>query len=221
MIDLRNDLMARAAALDFGDPAEAWESVIAAAETAPLARVPGSLRHLEELPALPVETRIVPSAVLVAFIDRPEGLTVLLTKRTDHLAVHAGQISFPGGRLAAADQSPLDTALRESEEEIGLGRDRVRVLSRLDNYLVGTGYRITPILGLVPPPLELAPDPYEVADIFELPLDFALEPENYRRDSRMVNGVERRFNVLAFEGHYIWGATASILVNLRLALTGR
>ncbi len=221
MIDLRNDLMARAAALDFGDPAEAWESVIAAAETAPLARVPGSLRHLEELPALPVETRIVPSAVLVAFIDRPEGLTVLLTKRTDHLAVHAGQISFPGGRLAAADQSPLDTALRESEEEIGLGRDRVRVLSRLDNYLVGTGYRITPILGLVPPPLELAPDPYEVADIFELPLDFALEPENYRRDSRMVNGVVRRFNVLAFEGHYIWGATASILVNLRLALTGR
>lgn len=221
MIDLRSDMLARAAALDFGDPAEAWASVIEAAEAAPLSRVPGSLRHLEEMPALPAETRIVPSAVLVPFIDRPEGLTILLTKRTDHLAVHAGQISFPGGRCTEGDRSPLETALRETEEEVGLRRERVRVLSRLDNYLVGTGYRITPILGLVPLPLEMAPDPYEVADVFELPLDFALEPANYRKDSRLVNGVERRFNVLAFGDYYIWGATASILVNLRHALTGR
>ncbi len=221
MIDLREDLLARAAALDFGRPDEPWDSVTQAAEAAPLARVPGSLRHLEELPALPPATRIVPSAVLVPFVDRPEGLTILLTRRTDHLAAHAGQISFPGGRYDDGDRSPLDTALRETEEEIGLGRARIRVLSRLDNYLVGTGYRITPILGLVAPPLALAPDPHEVAEIFELPLDFALEPANYRKDSRLVNSVERRFNVLAFGEHYVWGATASILVNLRFALTGR
>lgn len=221
MIDLRSDLLARAAALDFGDPAEAWVSVTAAAEAAPLARVPGSLRHLEELPALPAEMRIVPAAVLVPFVDRPDGLTILLTRRTDHLAVHAGQISFPGGRCAEGDRSPLETALRETEEEIGLRRERVQVLARLENYLVGTGYRITPVLGLVPPPLELAPDPYEVAEIFELPLDVALDPANYRKDSRLVNAVERRFNVLDFGDYYIWGATASILVNLRHVLTGR
>lgn len=221
MIDLRDDVLARAAVLDFGDPAEPWASVTAAAEAAPLARVPGSLRHLEEMPALPDATRIVPSAVLVPFIDRPEGLTILLTKRTDHLVVHAGQISFPGGRSDERDHSPLDTALRETEEEIGLARDRVRVLGRLDNYLVGTGYRITPILGLVRLPFELLADPYEVAEIFELPLDFVLEPANYRKDSRLVNGVERRFNVLAYGDYYVWGATATILLNLRRALAGQ
>ncbi|MSO74190.1 MAG: CoA pyrophosphatase [Alphaproteobacteria bacterium] len=173
------------------------------------------------MPALPQATPIVPSAVLVPFIDRSSGLTILLTRRTDHLVVHAGQISFPGGRCADGDRSPLDTALRETEEEIGLDRDRVRVLGRLDNYLVGTGYRITPILGLATPPFELVPDSYEVAEIFELPLDFVLEPDNYRKDSRLVNGVERRFNVLAYGEHYIWGATASILVDLRFALTER
>jgi 8-oxo-dGTP pyrophosphatase MutT (NUDIX family) len=221
MNDARGELLARAAALDFGDPAEDWESVTRLAEAEPLARVPGSLRHLEELPALPAKLRITPAAVLVPLIDRPDGLTILLTRRTDHLAVHAGQISFPGGRSSRRDRSPVETALRETAEEIGLARERVEVLARLDNYLVGTGYRITPVLGLVRPPLALAPDPYEVAEIFEVPLGFAIEPANYRKDSRLVNGVERRFNVLEFGEHYIWGATASILVSLRLALTGR
>jgi len=218
---MRRELLARAAALDFGDPAEAWASVTALAESAPLARVPGSVRHLEELTALPAKMRITPSAVLVPLVDRPDGLTVLLTRRTDHLVVHAGQISFPGGRSDARDRSPVDTALRETEEEIGLARERVEVLARLDNYLVGTGYRITPVLGLIRPPLELAPDPFEVAEIFEVPLDFVLEPANYRKDSRVVNGVERRFNVLEYGEYYIWGATASILVSFRLALNGR
>jgi len=221
MIDLKGDMLARAADLDFGDPEEGWTSVIERAEQAPLARVPGSLRHLEELPALPPGMRIVPSAVLVPFIDRPEGTTILLTRRTDHLAVHAGQVSFPGGRRNEQDRSPLDTALRETEEEIGLGRERVRVLARLDNYLVGTGYRITPVLGLVMLPFTVTPDPHEVAEIFELPLALALEPESYSRESRVIGGIERRFNVLRFGDHYIWGATASILVALRHALTGR
>jgi len=221
MSDMRGELLARAAALDFGDPAEAWESVTRVAESEPLARVPGSLRHLEELPALPAKTRITPSAVLIPLVDRPDGFTILMTRRTDHLAVHAGQISFPGGRSNRRDRSPVETALRETEEEIGLARERVEVLARLGNYLVGTGYRITPVLGLIRPPLELAPDSYEVAEIFEVPLDFALEPANYRKDSRMVNGVERRFNVLEYREHYVWGATASILVSLRIALIGR
>jgi 8-oxo-dGTP pyrophosphatase MutT (NUDIX family) len=221
MSALREMVMARLTALEFGDPDEAWHSVIARAEAAPLARVPGSLRHLEDMPEIPADKAIVPAAVLVPLIDRPEGLTVLLTRRTDHLSVHAGQISFPGGRLDAPDRSPLETALRETEEEIGLQRGHVRVLARLDNYLVGTGYRVIPVLGLVPPALELALDPFEVAEVFELPLEFALEPANYRKESRIVNAVERRFNVLAFEGYYIWGATASILISLRHALTGR
>ena len=221
MNDIRGDLLARVAALDLGDPAESWESVTRLAEAAPLARVPGSVRHLEELPALPAETPITPSAVLVPLVDRPDGLTILLTRRTDHLVVHAGQISFPGGRSEPGDRSPVETALRESEEEIGLERAKVAVLARLDNYLVGTGYRITPVLGLIRPPLDLRPDPFEVADIFEVPLDFALDPANYRKDSRLVNGMERRFNVLEYGGYYIWGATASILVSLRFALVGR
>jgi 8-oxo-dGTP pyrophosphatase MutT (NUDIX family) len=216
----RDALLARIARLDFGDPGEDWPSVIASAERAPLARVPGSLRHLEELPALPASTWIVPSAVLVALIDRPDGLTLLLTRRTDHLAVHAGQTCFPGGRMTATDSSPRATALRETEEELGLREVRVKVLARLDNYLVGTGYRITPVVGLVHPPLELTPDAYEVAEVFELPLEVALDAARYRKDSRVVAGVERRFNVLAYDAHYIWGATASILVGLRHALTG-
>lgn len=217
----RDRLVAQLAALQFGDPDEAWHSVIARAEAAPLARVPGSLRHLEDMPELPADKSIVPAAVLVPLIDRPEGLTILLTRRTDHLSVHAGQISFPGGRLDEPDRSPLETALRETEEEIGLKRRHVHVLARLDNYLVGTGYRVIPVLGLVSPALELSLDPYEVAEVFELPLEFALDPANYRKESRLINAVERRFNVLAFGDYYIWGATASILINLRHALTGR
>jgi len=221
MIDLKEDVLMRAAALDFGDPAEAWPSVTARAEKSPLARVPGSLRHLEDFPELPATTTIVPAAVLVPLVDRPEGLTILLTRRTDHLSAHAGQISFPGGRQDEPDLTPLETALRETEEEIGLARRNVRVIARLDNYLVGTGFRITPLLGLVAPPFELSPDPFEVAEVFEVPLGLALEPENYTRESRHIAGRERRFNVLRYGDYYIWGATASILVNLRHALVGR
>jgi len=221
MIDLKEDVLMRAAALDFGDPAEAWPSVTARAEKSPLARVPGSLRHLEDFPELPATTTIVPAAVLVPLVDRPEGLTILLTRRTDHLSAHASQISFPGGRQDEPDLTPLETALRETEEEIGLARRNVRVIARLDNYLVGTGFRITPLLGLVAPPFELSPDPFEVAEVFEVPLGLALEPENYTRESRHIAGRERRFNVLRYGDYYIWGATASILVNLRHALVGR
>ena len=199
-----------------GAPDQPWDAVIAAAERAPAARVPGSLRHIREAArTLPPSETITPAAVLVAVIEREGTLSVLLTQRAERLARHAGQISFPGGRADPGDGTPLKTALREAEEEIGLPQASVRIVGRLDDYLVGTGYRITPVVGFVaaPPPFEA--DSREVAEVFEVPLTFVLEPSNYRRDKVTIGGVERRFYVLPYGAYHIWGATAAILVNFR------
>ena len=199
-----------------GAPDQPWDAVIAAAEQAPAARVPGSLRHSEESwGRLPPSEPITPAAVLVAVIERAGTSTVLLTRRAERLARHAGQISFPGGRADPGDGTPQKTALREAEEEIGLTQASVQIMGRLDDYLVGTGYRITPVVGFVaaPPPFEA--DSCEVAEVFEVPLPFVLEPANYRRDKLTVGGVERRFYVLPYGAYHIWGATAAILVNFR------
>ena len=161
-----------------------------------------------------------PAAVLVPLVDRPDGITVLLTQRTDHLPDHPGQISFPGGRIEDHDDGPTAAALRETEEEIGLGRSRIDLIGRLDDYAVRTGYLVTPIVGIVAPPFELVPDPVEVADIFEVPLGFVLDPSNHRRESRVFQGQVRHFYVLPFEDRYIWGATAGMLVNLYDVLVG-
>jgi 8-oxo-dGTP pyrophosphatase MutT (NUDIX family) len=156
-----------------------------------------------------------PAAVLVPLVERPEGVTVLLTQRTDHLAHHPGQISFPGGRLEDADDGDAVTAaLRETEEEIGLGRERVTVLGRLDQYITGTGFGITPVVGVVVPPFDLSPDPFEVAEVFEVPLDFLLDPGNHKLHRRVVEGRHRPFWSMTWEERVIWGATAGILVNL-------
>ncbi len=157
---------------------------------------------------------LVPAAVLVPLIDHPEGLSVLLTLRTLHLHDHAGQISFPGGRIDPGDADAAAAALRETEEEVGLKPERVRLVGRLDTYVTRTGYQVTPLVGLIEPPLELAIDPEEVAEAFEVPLDFLLEPANRRRDSRIYQGLERHFWAMPFGRHYIWGATAGMLVNL-------
>ena len=199
-----------------GAPDQPWDAVIAAAERAPAARVPGSLRQIREAArTLPPSETITPAAVLVAVIEREGSFSVLLTRRAERLARHAGQISFPGGRADPGDGTPRKTALREAEEEIGLPQASVRIVGRLDDYLVGTGYRITPVVGFVaaPPPFEA--DSREVAEVFEVPLTFVLEPANYRRDKVMIGGVERRFYVLPYGAYYIWGATAAILVNFR------
>ncbi|MCR6633124.1 MAG: CoA pyrophosphatase [Magnetospirillum sp.] len=156
-----------------------------------------------------------PAAVLVPLVERPEGLTVLLTQRTDHLAHHPGQISFPGGRLEESDGGdPLVAALRETEEEIGLGRERVTILGRLDLYVTGTGFGVTPVVGVVTPPFELSPDPFEVAEVFEVPLHFLLDPENHKLNRVVVEGRHRPFWSMTWEERVIWGATAGILVNL-------
>lgn len=156
--------------------------------------------------------RLRTAAVLVALVRRHEGLTVLLTKRTEHLALHAGQISFPGGSAESADRGLVDTALRETEEEIGLHRRCVEVAGFLDNYQTVTGFLITPVVGFVDPPFDLTLDPFEVATAFELPIDFILDPRNHQRGSREFRGQQRSFYVLPYRNHHIWGATAAMLV---------
>jgi 8-oxo-dGTP pyrophosphatase MutT (NUDIX family) len=160
------------------------------------------------------------AAVLVPIIDRPEGLTVLLTQRTAHLNDHAGQVSFPGGRCESDDPSPVFTALRETEEEIGLDRARIEVLGLLPEYRTGTGFSVTPVVGLVRPPFTLSPDSFEVAEVFETPLSFLLDPANHQRHSMEIGGVLRHYYAMPYEGYFIWGATAGMLVSLHRLLYG-
>ena len=161
---------------------------------------------------------LTPASVLIPIVARDEfggaGLTVIFTQRAAHLKDHSGQISFPGGRAAAGDASPEATALRESREEIGLDSARVELLGRLSEYHTRTGYRITPVVGVVAPPFELRADANEVDEIFEVPLAFVLDPANHRRQSREWQGETRSFFAMNYGGRTIWGATAGMLVNL-------
>jgi 8-oxo-dGTP pyrophosphatase MutT (NUDIX family) len=154
------------------------------------------------------------AAVLIPVITHGGHLTVLFTKRTSHLKSHSGQVSFPGGRAEAHDPSAEFTALREAQEEIGLAPERVEIIGRLPDYRTRTGFRVTPVVGLVAPPLELTPDPNEVDEIFEVPLDFLLDPANRQRHTRELQGRSVGFYVFEHGGRTIWGATAGMLVNL-------
>ena len=158
------------------------------------------------------------AAVLIGLVARDGGPTILFTQRTADLRAHAGQISFPGGRMEAGDRNPIDTALREAHEEIGLQPAQVEVLGELETYDTVTGFRIHPVVGWIEPPIDLRPDPREVAEVFEVPLAFALDRANHRRDSYSRDGRNRFFYVVPFESRYIWGATAGILVNLAARL---
>ena len=165
------------------------------------------------------DTPLIPAAVLVPLVDRASGLAVLLTERTEHLADHAGQISFPGGHIEAEDLSPEDAALRETEEETGLSRRRVEILGRLDTYLTRTGFTVTPVVAFADPPLGLDPDPREVAAVFEVPLAFFLDAANHQRCTRPFRGSDRQIYAMPYGDRYIWGATAGMLVNLYERLT--
>jgi len=160
-----------------------------------------------------VDADLTPAAVLVPIILGP-GPGILLTKRTSHLAQHAGQVSFPGGRTDPDDPHPEATALREAQEEIGLDPARVELLGRLTDYVTGTGYRITPVLGLVPPGLDFTPSPHEVEAVFELPMAVLLDPKAPQQRRAHYRGRWRNFWVWPHPDHYIWGATAAILVHL-------
>ena len=158
------------------------------------------------------------AAVLIPVIAQAQGLTVLFTQRTQHLKSHSGQVSFPGGRAEPGDASAEFTALREAQEEIGLALERVEILGRLPEYHTRTGFRVTPIIGLIQPPLELTPDPREVESVFEVPLSFLLDPANRQRRTRELQGRSVGFYVFEYQGHMIWGATAGMLVNLHKML---
>lgn len=161
-------------------------------------RIPAELRH---------------AAVLVPVVARSP-LTVLLTARTEHLPSHAGQIAFPGGKIEADDDGPLAAALREAWEEIALSRKFVAPLGYLSPYRTGTGYIITPSVALVRPGFELSANPGEVADVFEVPLDFLMNEANHQVHSRTYGGAERRFYAMPYGERYIWGATAGIIRTL-------
>ena len=156
----------------------------------------------------------VPAAVLVPLVGRPDGITVLLMQRTDHLNDHAGQISFPGGKAEPGDNNPVATALRETREEIGLSEKYIRIMGLLDDYETVTGFRITPVVSTVSDGFNLALDSREVSGVFEVPLDFICNPLNHQICTRTVNGIAGRYFVFEYKTHYIWGATAGMLMNL-------
>jgi 8-oxo-dGTP pyrophosphatase MutT (NUDIX family) len=164
--------------------------------------------------ALKEDARVTEAAVLVPLVNRAGGVQVLFTQRTPHLDDHASQISFPGGRVEEGDSSREETALRETEEEIGLARARVELLGRLPNYEIPSGFRITPVVGWIEPPFELKPDPFEVAEAFEAPLEHFLDSANYQRRDFNFRGRHRHYMAVPFEGRYIWGATAGMLYYL-------
>lgn len=155
-----------------------------------------------------------PAAVLVALVNRPEGLTVLLTQRSSALPDHPGQISFPGGRVDPGDATHVDAALREAQEEVGLSPENVTILGRLASYETVTGFSVTPIVGWVEPPFSVTPDPIEVADVFEVPLAFLLEPAHQQRHFRMLGSLRRDYFAIPYADRYIWGATAAMLIIL-------
>ena len=163
---------------------------------------------------------VIRAAVLVPLIDRPEGLSVLLTERSQALRSHAGQISFPGGRIEPQDPDAVHAALRETEEEIGIPRSLVQIAGLLPDHLIISGFRVTPVVGVVAPGFVLKPDPTEVADVFEVPLRFVLDPRNHVRRVRMFENEEFELTDLPFGDRNIWGATAGMLLTLYRVLRG-
>ena len=158
--------------------------------------------------------RITHAAVLVPLIPRAGDVNVLLTQRTAHLNDHPSQISFPGGRVEGGDENRVETALREAEEEIGLARERIEIVGTLPDYEIPSGFRISPVVGWIEPPFELKLDPFEVAEAFEVPLAFFLDPANHLRRTYHFNGRHRDYLAMPYQGRYIWGATAGMLYGL-------
>ena len=161
-----------------------------------------------------------PAAVLCGLVERAAGLQVVLTMRAAHLNQHAGQIAFPGGKVDKHDGSPMAAALREAEEEIGLGEDRVEIIGTLDQYQTSTGFRVTPFVGVIDPLWRPFPDADEVEEVFETPLDFLMDPANRVRHRYDRQGVRRYYYAMPWGDYYIWGATAGMLKGLsdRLAM---
>lgn len=166
-------------------------------------------------------TRLTPAAVLIGIVDRPDGLSLILTRRTAHLNAHAGQISLPGGRMEPEDPNAPAAALREAQEEVGLDPEAVDILGGLRTYDTVTGFRVHPVVGWIRPPVDFSIDPFEVDELFEVPFAYVIDPANQRRDSFLRDGVRRHFWAIPYGPHYIWGATAGMLVNFSRLLNGQ
>ena len=169
----------------------------------------------------PSQSGLLPAAVLLPVVVRPAGPGLLLTLRTAPLAQHPGQVSFPGGRREPGDADPMATALRETQEEIGLDPARVEVAGVLPTYSTVTGFSVVPVVGLLEPPIDLKPDPREVAEVFEVALEVVLDPRRYRRGTTTYQGVERSYWILEHGEQRIWGATAGILRGLCMRVEER
>ncbi|MEM9737339.1 MAG: CoA pyrophosphatase [Pseudomonadota bacterium] len=155
-----------------------------------------------------------PAAVLCGLIQRPAGLQVVLTRRAAHLKHHGGQVAFPGGKVEPTDPSPSAAALREAQEEIGLHPRQVRLMGQLDDYLTGTQFRVSPFVAEIDPAWEPVIDPGEVAEVFEAPLDFLMDPANRREEAYTKGTLTRRYYAMPWGRHHIWGATAGMLKGL-------
>ena len=164
------------------------------------------------------DEELMPAAVLVPIVKRKSEPTLLLTQRTAHLKDHPGQISFPGGRREASDRSPAHTALREAAEEIGLSSAQIEIVGYLPEYLTSTGFRVTPVVAVVTPPFDLQLDAFEVAEAFEVPLSFLLDPANHQRHSLHYRGKLRHYYAMPYGDYFIWGATAGMIMSLYRAL---
>ncbi len=168
----------------------------------------------------PAKPPVTPAAVLMGLVPRGDDFGVLLTLRPETMARHAGQVAFPGGRVDPGDGGPLAAAMREAREEVGVDPARVELLGQGDSYLTGTGYVISPFVGLLPADFTPVPEPHEVADVFETPLSFLMDPANHARHERMYAGVLRAYYAMPHNGRYIWGATAGIIKSLYDRLYG-
>ena len=185
------------------------------ADTPPLERGDHDLN-----PGLRPTADLCRAAVLVPLVERGDVLSVLLTRRANHLEHHPGQISFPGGHIEPSDANAQAAALRETSEEVGIAPERITVVGRLNDYVTRTGFHITPVVDTVRAPFDVTPDPSEVDEAFEVPLEFFLNPANHHRHQRVYEGATRSFYAMPYEDYYIWGATAGMLMDLYHILSG-
>lgn len=165
-------------------------------------------------PSFPLDAKLRSAAVLVPLVDRDSGMTVLLTQRATHLSHHAGQISFPGGSVEQTDESPIATALRETEEEIGLPSSQIEVVGYLPTLALSSGFRVVPVVAIVSSELDLKMDTREVEEVFEVPLQFVLDPRHHELRTGHPRDKNAAYYALNYQGRDIWGATARILISL-------
>jgi 8-oxo-dGTP pyrophosphatase MutT (NUDIX family) len=210
--DIRRLLAASRAPGELAEPGAAEHRAVE-----PGAAEPGAAEQSAPAPGSSAAA-LVPAAVLIALINSPQGLEIILTQRTAEMRNHPAQVSLPGGRIEPQDASPADAALREAAEEVGLPPDRVEILGCLPLYRTVSDYCVHPFVGWAEPPVSLVPDEREVADVFLVPLQFVIDPRNHKRETMWRDGREHHYYVLPYPGRRIWGATAAILVSLARVL---